>query len=408
MAWPIVKFQDKVMQVVKQIAAVTALSLGTLSQRRGSSLVIVAGIAGVVAVLISILALSSGLRSTVGSAGRAERAVVLSRGAQSESASSIARDDVQTVLDLVGIQRDAKGKLLASADVLGSVGLPRAGTAIPGSVSLRGIASDNLSAVRPEISIVEGRMFESGLKQVIVGRAAQGRYAGLEVGKRFVSNDSEWEVVGVFTSGGDVHESEIWSDAESVLLAFHRNSFNSITAWVGSDAGFGQFKAAAAANPALTVDVHREVAFFDEQSGGFSRFLTIFANMIGAIMAVGAVFGAINAMYTAVSTRTGEIATLRAIGFGSSAIAISVFVEALLLSLAGAMIGSALAWLCFNGNSVSTLSGNGLAQVVFSVRIGFDAVMTGITWSLMLGFIGALFPAIQAAKLPVAVALRGA
>jgi putative ABC transport system permease protein len=396
------------MHLFKQIAVVTALSLGTLSQRRGSSLVIVAGIAGVVAVLISILALSSGLRSTVGSAGRSERAVVLYRGAQSESASSIAREDVQTLLDLSGIRRDANGKLLASADVLGSLRLPRAGTTIPVSVSLRGIASDNVAGVRPDISIVEGRMFRAGLKQIIVGQAAQGRYAGLGVGTRIMTTDSEWEVVGVFTSGGSVHESELWSDAESVLSAFHRNSFNSVTAWVGDDTGFEQLKAAAAGNPTLSVDVHREVAFFDEQSGGFSRFLAIFANMIGTIMAVGAVFGAINAMHTAVSTRTGEIATLRAIGFGASAIAISVFVEALILSLCGAMIGSALAWLSFNGNSVSTVSGNGFAQVVFSVRIGTDAVLTGITWSLVLGFIGALFPAIQAARLPVAVALRGA
>jgi putative ABC transport system permease protein len=229
------------------------------------------------------------------------------------------------------------------------------------------------------------------------------------VGDRILASNSEWEVVGVFTSGGSAHESEIWSDNESVLAAFHRNSFSSITAWVGDAAGLEQFKAAVAEDPTLTIDVYREADFYDDQSNGFSSFLSIIANVIGAIMAVGAVFGAINSMYTAVSARTGEIATLRAIGFGATGIVISVFAEALLLACAGAIVGAALAWLFFNGNVVSTVSGSGgLAQVVFALDIGLDAVILGISWALLLGLIGGLFPAIRAARLPVVVALRGA
>jgi putative ABC transport system permease protein len=244
---------------------------------------------------------------------------------------------------------------------------------------------------------------------VIVGKATQARFAGVAIGDVIVSNNGEWEVVGVFTSGGSAHESEVWSDAESVLSTLHRNSFNSVTAWVGDAAGLEQLKAAITDDPTLSVDVYRESDFYNDQSNDFSGFLSIVANVIGMIMAVGAVFGAINSMYTAVSTRTAEIATLRALGFGATGIVISVFVEALLLAFIGALAGAALAWLFFNGNTVSTVAGdNGLAQVVFSLNIGIDAVLLGISWSLVLGLIGGLFPAIRAARLPVVVALRGA
>jgi putative ABC transport system permease protein len=396
------------MNLFTQIKAVTAMSLATVTQRLGTSLVIIAGTAGVVAVLVSILALSSGLERTIAAAGRDERAVVVYRGAQSESASSIPRAQVATVLDLPGIQRDAGGNLLATSDAIGSLWLPRIGDPIPGSVALRGITPGSLN-LRPEIALVEGRMFAPGLREVIVGKATQARFTGVALGDVIVSNNSEWTVVGVFTSGGTAHESEIWSDAESVLATLHRNSFNSVTAWVGDAAGLEQLKAAIANDPTLTVDLYRESDFYNDQSNGFSGFLSIVANVIGVIMAVGAVFGAINSMYTAVSARTGEIATLRALGFGATGIVISVFVEALLLAFVGALAGAALAWLFFNGNTVSTLAGgNGLAQIVFSLNIGLDAVLLGIGWSLVLGLIGGLFPAIRAARLPVVVALRGA
>jgi putative ABC transport system permease protein len=396
------------MNVFMQIKAVTAMSLATLTQRAGTSLVIVAGTAGVVAVLVSILALAAGLEQTIAAAGRAERAVVIYRGAEGEAGSSIPRSQVLTTLDLPGIQRDTNGKLLASADAIGSLWLTRGDGSTPASVPIRGITPGSL-ALRPEFQLTDGRMFEPGLKQVIVGRAAQGRYAGLEVGDRILSLDSEWEVVGVFTTGGSAHESELWSDAESVLAAFHRNSFSSVTAWVGNAAELERMTAAAASDPTLNVDIYRESDFYADQSNDFSGFLSVIANVIGTIMAIGAVFGALNSMYTAVSARTGEIATLRAIGFGATGIVISVFVEALLLAITGALAGAALAWLFFNGNTVSTVSGdNGMAQVVFSLRIGLDAVLLGISWSLVLGLIGGLFPAIRAARLPVVVALRGA
>jgi putative ABC transport system permease protein len=395
------------MNIFTQIRAVTAMSLSTLPQRLGTSFVIIAGTAGVVAVLISILALSTGLQQTINATGRAERSIVVYRGSQSETGSSMPRSAIQTVLDLPGIKRDAAGKPLATADALGSLWLPRLDTSTTGSVILRGVSPAAL-AVRPEIVLQEGRMFEPGLKQLIVGQAAQARYAGLGVGDKIVDSDNEWTVVGVFHSRGSAHESELWSDTESVLAAFHRNTFNSVTAWTADDAGFEQLQAAATVDPTLSVDVHRESAYYADQSNQFSGFLTVVGKVIASIMAVGAVFGALNSMYTAVSTRTTEIATLRAIGFGPGCIVISVFAEAMLLAFAGALLGAGLAWSFFNGNTVSTMSGNGIAQVVFAMRIGADAIITGISWSLVLGLIGGLFPAIRAARLPIVLALRGA
>jgi putative ABC transport system permease protein len=395
------------MNIFTQIRAVTAMSLSTLPQRLGTSFVIIAGTAGVVAVLISILALSTGLQQTINATGRAERSIVVYRGSQSETGSSMPRTAIQTVLDLPGIKRDASGSALATTDALGSLWLSRLDAPTPGSVILRGVTPEAL-AVRPEIILREGRMFEPGLKQVIVGQAAQGRYAGLAIGDKLVDSENEWTVVGVFQSGGSAHETELWSDTESVLTAFHRNTFNSVTAWTADDAGFEQLKAATEKDPTLSVDVHRESQYYADQSNQFSGFLTVMGKVIASIMAVGAVFGALNSMYTAVSTRTSEIATLRAIGFGPGSIVISVFAEAMLLAFAGALLGAGLAWLFFNGNTVSTVSGNGIAQVVFSMHIGVDAMVTGISWSLVLGLIGGLFPAIRAARLPIVLALRGA
>ncbi len=395
------------MNIFPQIRAVTAMSLSTLPQRLGTSFVIIAGTAGVVAVLISILALSTGLQQTINATGRAERSIVVYRASQSETGSSMPRTAIQTVLDLPGIKRDAEGNALATADALGSLWLPRLDVPSTGSVILRGVTPEAL-AVRPEIVLREGRMFEPGLKQLIVGQAAHGRYAGLAIGAKVIDSDNEWTVVGIFQSGGSAHESELWSDTESVLAAFHRNTFNSVTAWTTNDAGFEQLQAAAATDPTLTVDVYRESGYYADQSNEFSGFLTVMGKLIAGIMAVGAVFGALNSMYTAVSTRTSEIATLRAIGFGPGCIVISVFAEAMLLAFTGALLGAGLAWLFFNGNTVSTVSGNGVAQVVFSMHIGVDAMVTGISWSLVLGLIGGLFPAIRAARLPIVLALRGA
>jgi putative ABC transport system permease protein len=284
--------------------------------------------------------------------------------------------------------------------------LSKAETDKLGTVTFRGVSAKSF-ATRPEIKIIEGRVFRPGVRELIVGKAAQARFKGLQLGSRITSNDSEWTVVGVFESDGDAHESELIADADTVLSAYHRTTFNSVTVWLESPAAFDSVKAQVTTNPTLSLDVRHEAEYYDQQSKGFGTFLSIIANLIGVVMAIGAIFGALNTMYSAVSARAVEIATLRALGFSSAGVVVSVFVEAVTLAIAGALIGAALAWLVFNGNTVSTISGRtGLAQVAFHLRIGFGLVLVGVAWAIVVGLIGGLFPAIRAGRLPVAAALR--
>jgi putative ABC transport system permease protein len=394
------------MTIFKQVVAVTAMNLRSLPARAQSSLVIVVGIAGVVAVLISVLSLSTGLTKTLSNTGRAERAIILYAGAQSEVESNLSRDAVLTLMDLPGIKKDAGGKAIASADALASMWLAKSGTGELGSVTFRGV-SGNSFAVRPEITIVEGRVFQAGLRELIVGKSAQSKFKGLGLGSRVRSSDSEWLVVGVFESNGDAHESELLADADTLLSAFHRIAFNSVTAWLESAAAFDTLKASVTTNPTLSMDVQQEVAYYEQQSKRFGSFLSIVANVIGVVMAIGAIFGALNTMYSAVSARAVEIATLRAIGFGSAGVVVSVLVEALILAIVGALAGAAIAWFFFNGNTVSTISGGaGFSQVAFHLHIGWTLVAVGIAWAAVVGLLGGLFPAVRAARLPVATALR--
>jgi putative ABC transport system permease protein len=394
------------MSTLGQIAAVTAMNMRSLPQRATTSLVVVVGIAGVVAVLISVLSLATGLTRTLSSTGRAERAIVLYSGAQSEIGSNMSRDVTQTLTNLPGIKKDTDGKPIVSADATESMWLPKAATGALGTVTFRGVSPKSFET-RPEIKIIQGRVFRSGVRELIVGKTAQARFRGLQLGARITSNDSEWKVVGIFESNSDAHESELIADADTVLSAYHRTTFNSVTVWLESPAAFDTLKAQVTTNPTLSLDVRHEAEYYDQQSKGFGTFLSIVANVIGVVMAIGAIFGALNTMYSAVSARAVEIATLRALGFGSAGVVVSVFVEALTLAVVGALLGAVLAWLAFNGTTVSTISGtSALTQVAFHLRIGFGLVAVGIVWAIAVGLIGGLFPAIRAARLPVAAALR--
>jgi len=393
------------MSTLTEIRAITDINLRNLPQRARTSLVVVIGIAGVVAVLISVLSLATGLTRTLSSTGRAERAIVLYGSSQSEIESNISRDAVLTVMDLPGIKRDTDGKPLASADVVASIWLAKR-DGQKGSVAFRGVTAKSF-AVRPEIKLIEGRQFQTGLREVIVGKTALQRFAGLSLGSQVVSGDAQWQVVGIFESAGSAYESELIADADTVLSAFRRTTFNSVSVWLDSPTSFDTVKAAVTTNPTLTLNMHRETEYYERQSKRFGSFLAVVANVIGVIMAIGAVFGALNTMYSAVSARSVEIATLRALGFGASGVVVSVFAEALLLAIVGALCGAALAWFAFNGNTVSTISGGaGLAQVAFNLRVGADLVLIGVAWACIVGLVGGLFPAIRAARLPVAAALR--
>jgi putative ABC transport system permease protein len=395
------------MNLFKQLFAVSAISLRGLPSRTASSLVIVIGTAGVVAVLLSVLALSGGLAGAMTATGSTDRAIVLHAQASDEIGSNMARDTIPNVTDAPGIAKDANHKPIASAEVLATVNLPRADTGKLSALTLRGVSSAELLALRPEMHLTEGRLFQAGLRELIAGKAAQGRYANLRVGSHAKFGDNEWTIVGTFDSGGGAHDSEVMGDAESVLAAYQRSTFNSVIVKLDGKDGLQKLSAALLHDPTLSVQVNLESAYYERQSQTFARFLAVIARIISIIMAIGAVFAALNTMYSAVSSRAVEIATLRAIGYGALGVVTSVILEALLLSVVGALAGAALAWAVFDGNTVSTIAGGGgLAQIVFHLHISAALITLGIIWACVVGLIGGLLPAIRAARIPVALALR--
>jgi putative ABC transport system permease protein len=393
------------MPALKQIASVTLMNFRSVPQRLGASSVIVIGIAGVVGVLVSILAMVAGLSQMMGSTVRADRAIVVSTGANFETLSNIPRDAVETVADAPGVKHGTDGKPLISAEALAIVRLPLKRSDNSGNVSLRGV-NETAFAVRPELRLVEGRLFGSGVREVIVGRTLQRQFRDLELGKRVLLRGAEWTVVGVFESHGDQHEAEMITGVATLQSAFARTTFQSVAVLLESADSFAQFKGVLANTPSLAVDAMREGDYYRQQSQAFSRLLSVVAYLIGGIMAVGAVFGALNAMYSAVSTRAVEIATLRVLGFGASAVIISVFAESLLLSILGGTVGGGIAWLMFNGHAVST-SGGGLTQLSIPLAVDVSLIGFGVLWACVIGMVGAAFPAIRAARAPLASALRG-
>jgi putative ABC transport system permease protein len=392
------------MNSLQQITSISAMNLRSVPQRLGASFVIVIGIAGVVAVVLSVLAMAIGVLSTISNTGRADRAIVVRAGSASELASSLTRGQGQTIIDAPGVKRDAKGDAIASAETLTVVDLPTREGDSWANVSLRGVGSQ-LLALRPETKIESGRMFRPAVHELIVGRKALSQFPSLQVGKRIKVMTTEWEVVGVFSSGGDQRESEIYGDAETVMSGIRRNGYQPVTVLLESADRFDAFKTALTTNPTLSVDVKRESEYFAEQSKTLTLVLSVIAYVVGGIMAVGALFGALNTMYSAVSARGKEIATLRALGFGAMPVVISVFVEAVTLALIGGVLGCVAAWLFFDGHIVST-SGGGVAQIVFALTLTPGLIVVGVIWACAIGLVGGLFPAVRAARLPVATALR--
>lgn len=394
------------MTLFKQIRAVTMMGLRSLPQRLGTSLVIVVGIAGVVAVLVSVLAMSSGMIKTMESSGRDDRAIVLRNGSAAESGSALTRDAARLVEDAPGIKRDANGEPLTSAESIRLMNLYKKVDGAEVNVTLRGVGPRVL-ALRPEIKIIAGRMFKPAVNEVIVGKAANAQFKGLGIGDQVRTRGATWTVVGLFSSEGDAHESSLLTDAETLMAADRRGGFQSVTVMLESAAAFQAFKDALSANPALAVDVTQERAYYRKQSETISKVIYVVAYVIGGIMAVGAIFSALNTMYSAVSARLREIATLRALGFGATAMVMSVLAEALLLALIGGAIGAALAWLFFSGYTVSTSAGGAAAgHLIFELSVNSTLIGIGIAWACAIGLLGGLFPAVRAARLPVATALR--
>ena len=390
----------------KQLAAAISMSLQTLPQRVGASSVIVIGIAGVVAVLVSVLAMGAGFRHTLADSGRADRAIILRGGSDAELNSNLTRTDVDTIGNAPGLAQDSDGKAVLSNELVTVVNIPKIDTGTDANITLRGVGLE-LTKVRPELKIVAGRMFHPAVRELIAGAGAAKQFRGLTVGSVLHLRNADWTVTGMFTSNGDVHESELLADVDTVGSSIERNGYSSAVALLTSPAEFPRFKDALTTDPQLKVDVQREPEYYAAQSKALTKAINVVGNTVAVIMAIGAMFGALNSMYSAVAARGLEIATLRAIGFGALPVLLSVMIEALLLSLLGGVIGASLAWLFFNGHSVSTLGG-AFAQVVFQLTVTRALIITGIVWACVIGLLGGFFPALRAARLPVAEALRAA
>jgi putative ABC transport system permease protein len=384
---------------------VTLLNLRTIRQRLGSSLVAVVGIAGVVAVFVAVLSMATGFRKTMQSTGSPDTAIVMRSGADSEMVSILTRDDVRIIEDTVGVRRGAAGPV-ASGELFVIVDLPKRSTNTTANVPLRGVGP-NAFAVRPNVKIVQGRRFEPGRNELIVGRGAAGQFAGTEIGRRLTFGQSEWTVVGVFDAGGTLSDTELWCDASVLQPAYRRGStVQTVFAKLESPEAFTKFKDALTIDPRLNLKVQRETDYFAEQSQMITTLITTLGAGIALLMGIGAVFGAVNTMYTAVAARTREIATLRALGFGGGPVVVSVLAESLLLALVGGLAGGALAYAGFNGYQTSTMNWQSFSQVAFAFAVTPGLIAGGIIYALLMGLLGGLLPAVRAARLPIVTALR--
>jgi putative ABC transport system permease protein len=390
--------------MLSQILAVTGLNLKSVPHRWGPSLVIVIGLAGVVAVFTALFAMGEGFSATLRSTGRADNALVLRGGSGAELNSGFGQEQATLIKLGPGIRKGADGLPLASAEMLVITELFKKGETVNGSnITLRGVEPASF-ALRPELKIVEGRPFQPGLRELLVGRGVARQFEGAEVGKVLHMRGSDWKVVGVFEAG-NAHDSELWADVGAAQSTFNRQGYSSVLAGMESAAAVDTLKQALSKEPRLTVDVQSEERYYSGQTRQFRTMIGILATTVTIIMALGAIFAALNTMYAAVAARTREIATLRAIGFGGLAVVLSVMIEAVVLALIGGAIGAALAWLLFNGLSVSTLGAN-FTQVVFAFKVTAGLVLAGMTISVVIGLLGGLLPAIGAARMRVTDALR--
>ena len=387
----------------RQAWSVTQVGIATIPQRLGSSSVIVVGIAGVVGVLVALLAMGEGFRQTLQQTGDADTVVVLRGGATAELSSGISRDDVILVQQLPGILKDAQSKPIASPELVVVANIPKKGTSSDANVEIRGVG-EQAFALRPNVKLINGRTFKPGLRELIVGKGALAQFAGLDPGSTLNLGNQQWTITGVFESG-DAHESELWGDVETVSATYRRQGYQSVTVRLTAPDAIDPLKAAIAADPRLKVDAKTTGDYYSAQSENLTKVIRVIGIVIGVIMGIGAIFGALNTMYAAVATRAREIATLRAIGFRGLPVVVSVLLETMLLAIAGGLLGAAVAWLLFNNYTVSTL-GQNFSQVVFAFKVSPALVWSGLKWALAIGFIGGLFPALRAARLPVTAALR--
>jgi putative ABC transport system permease protein len=392
--------------MLKQVTAITGINIKSIPERWASSLVIVVGLAGVVAVFTALLAMGAGFESTLKASGRADEVMVMRGGSDAEINSGLSREAVDIIEQSPGVRLGADGKSLASAEMLVIAELLRKNDLKSGvNITVRGVEPAAFP-LRPQLKIVAGRNFTPGLRELIVGRGVTRQFQGAAPGNVVRMRGSDWTVVGVFESG-DAYESELWADINVAHSTFSREGASSVLVALDGTAGFEKLKQSLGADPRVTVDIIRQQDYFSDQTKQFRQTIGVLASVVTAIMALGAIFAALNSMYAAVATRSKEIATLRAIGFGGLPVLVSVMVEALLLALVGGFIGAVIAYVLFNNLSVSTL-GQNFTQVVFNFKITPALVIRGLIISLLIGMVGGFLPALRATRLAVVDSLRAA
>lgn len=393
------------MSWMQQIIAVTALNLRSIPQRLGASLVAVIGVAAVVGVFAGVLSMANGFQKTMVAAGATDTVVILRAGSTGEMASAVSAEQIQIVSTAPGVRSNG-GTPEVSGELYVVVDVAKKSTNEAANVPLRGVQPGGFG-IRANMSIIEGRRFETGKNELVVGRNAQRQFVGLEVGDTIPFGVTEWTIVGVFEDDGSASESELWADVRVVQATYRRgNSFQVVRAKLKSPDDIEQLKAALDADPRIDVDVFNEREFYSDQSKAMTDLINFVGYPLTILMSIGAIFGALNTMYSSISARGKEIATLRAIGFRPLSILVSVIIESGTLAVIGGLIGGGLAWLFLNGFTVSTLNAASFSQVVFDFAVSPELILQGLIAAIVIGLVGGLFPAIRAVRIPVAVALR--
>jgi putative ABC transport system permease protein len=393
------------MSWLRQTFSITAMNVLSIRQRWAASVVSIIGVAAVVGVFSGVLSMANGFERTMISAGSDDTVVIVRAGSTGELASGLSNETVQVIASAPGIRR-VDDTAMISAELYVVVDVAKKSTNESANVPLRGVQPSAFD-VRDNVEIVDGRMFDLGKNEFVVGRGAQNQFSGLEVGSIVPFGLVEWTVVGVFADGGSASESELWADVRVVQDTYRRgNSYQSVRAKLTSGESLGVLTAALEEDPRVDVDVSTERDFYSRQAESLSTFIRVVGYPLTVLMAFGAIFGALNTMYSSVSARSKEIATLRSIGFGPMPILVSVMAESSLLAIVGGVLGGGLSYLFLNGYTVSTLNGASFSQVVFDFAVSPDLLIQGLVAAVIIGLVGGLFPAIRAVRIPVAVALR--
>ncbi len=390
---------------ITQIVKVTAMNLRNLPARLGTSLVAVIGIGGVVAVLVSLLSMGEGFKAAMELSGRDDVAMILRGGSSDELSSSFSWEQFNIIASAPGIARDESGPI-ASPEFYTIVDLPMRSTGTSANVPFRGV-TERAAKVREGFSIVAGRMFERGKGEVIVGRGAFAQFGNVDLGREVTWGSQNWRVVGVFAAGGSVSESEVWTDLPVLQATYRRgNSVQIVRAQMTSPGALTGIAQALDADPRVDATVRSERQFYADQSRILIGMVKYVGTLIAALMGVGAVFAALNTMYSTVSSRSREIATLRALGFGAAPVLVSVLLEALMLGLLGGILGGVLVYFALNGYQASTLNWASFSQITFAFRVTPGLLLTGLMYSLILGLAGGLLPGLRAVRQPITSGLR--